>query len=141
MCPEGNADVGRLESRCGTSGRGRFTMLATSRNAASSPNMTTARKITGRQRLVTAMNTTQAATLTMRMSWVAPRLLTIRLQWFSVAVRCAANQCGIAWSPSRFPFPLPVIMISLPMPVRAPTISTQATSTLAAIRPKARARS
>ena len=39
-------------------------------------------------------------------------------------VGCAANQCGIVWSPSRLPFPLWVIMISLPMPVRAPTIST-----------------
>ena len=79
--------------------------------------MTTAMKITGRQRRVTARNTTQATTLTMRMSWVAPRLLTIRLRWFSDGVRCAANQRGIVRSPSRSPFPLWVIMISLPMPV------------------------
>jgi hypothetical protein len=80
MWPDGNADVGRCESRLGTSGRGRLTMAAMSRKAASSPNMTAARKITGRQCRVTAMNTTHAATLTMRMSWVAPRLLAIRLQ-------------------------------------------------------------
>ena len=103
--------------------------------------MTTATKITGRQRRVTARNTTQVATLTMRMSWVAPRLLAIRLQWFSAGVRCAANQCGIVRSPSRLPFPLWVIMISLPMPVRMPTISTQITTTPAAIRPYLRARS
>ena len=35
MCPDGNADVGRFESRCVTSGRGRLTMAATARNAAS----------------------------------------------------------------------------------------------------------
>ena len=141
MWPDGNADVGRCESRLGTSGRGRLTTAAIVRKAASSPNMTTARKITGRQRRVTARNTTQLTTPTMRMSWVAPRLLPIRLQWFSADVRCAANQCGIVWSPSRLPFALWVIMISLPMPVRAPAISTQITTTPAAIRPYVRTRS
>src|SRR5690242_2536936 len=141
MWPDGNADVGKFESRLGTSGRGRLTTAAIVRKAASSPNMTTARKTTGRQRRVTARNTTQLTTPTMRMSWVAPRLLPIWLQWFSADVRCAANQCGIVWSPRRLPFPLRVIMISLPMPVRAPTISTQHTTTPAAIRPYFRARS
>ena len=103
--------------------------------------MTTATKTTGRQRRVTARNTTQVTTATMRMSWVAPRLLAIRLRWFSDGVRWAANQCGIVWSPSRFPFPLWVIMISLPMPVRTPTISTQATTMPAAMRPYCLARS
>src|SRR6201982_2169403 len=49
MWPDGNADVGRFESRLGTSGRGRLTTAAIVRKAASSPNMNTARKTTGRQ--------------------------------------------------------------------------------------------
>jgi len=138
MWPDGNADVGRFESRLGTSGRGRLTTAAIVRKAASSPNMTTARKTTGRQRRVTARNTTQLTTPTMRMSWVAPRLLPIRLQWFSADVRCAANQCGIVWSPSQLP--LPYLVTSSPKPTTTPRMSTQATATPAATAPSARVR-
>ena len=134
-CPDGKAEVGRRESRWETSGRGRLTTAAAARNAPSSPNITVATNTAGRQRRVMARKATQVTTPTMRIAWVAPSVLKIWLQWFRLGVRWAANQCGTVWSPSRLPFPFLVIMISLPMPVIAPRISTQATSTPAAIRP------
>src|SRR5271156_5192907 len=65
---------------------------------------------------------------------VAPSVVKIRLQWVQPAVRWAANQRGIVWSPSTLP--LPSLVISSPIPTITPRISTQATTTAAAMRPQ-----
>ena len=70
----------------------------------------------------------------MRIAWVAPSMVKIRLQRVQVAVRWAANQCGIVRSPSTLP--LPSLVISSPMPTMRPRMSTQATTTPAATRPE-----
>ena len=100
--------------------------------------MTAATNRTGRQCRVTARNTTQVVSATIRIAWVAPRVLKTRLQRSPPGVRWAANQCGIVWSPSTLP--LPALVISSPRPITMPTISTQATTSPAATRPRSRTR-
>src|SRR5580704_15611230 len=94
-------------------------------------------KTTGRQCRVTARKITHAATATMRIPVVAQATLTSLLHEFRVGVRCAADQRGIAVSPSHLSWLY--FTTSSPKPTMTPRISTQATTTPAAIRARARA--
>src|SRR5450755_74718 len=92
--------------------------------------------MTGRQCRVTARKITHAATATMRIPVVAQATLTSLLHVLRAGVRCAANQRGMAVSPSHLLWLY--FTTSSPKPTITPRISTQATTRPAAIRARER---
>ena len=132
-CPDGYANVGRCGSSCATSGRGRRTTAAPTRNPPSSPIMSVATNMTGRQRRSTASATTHVAIDAMSIACVAPIVLPTELHAVNVGVRRVPNHRGMVRSPSTLP--LPNLTMSSPTPMTIPTMRTHAITTPAAAAP------